>query len=150
MGLCTAIVPITKWLPLAAIPRWPEDIAFAGEDEIGANRKFEIEQTRFEQFDRATGVDRPERAFTLQLPDQLDASRIEYRIAVVSDEGPVEVGTDQTNLSVHRSNLEIDFANATSNGFDDEVRLRAGNGTAAKRLVDHHIDRLANGRTGGG
>jgi hypothetical protein len=35
----------------------------------------------------------------------------------MSDESAVEVGTDQTNLSVHRSNLEIDFANATSNGF---------------------------------
>ena len=54
----------------------------------------------------------------------------------MSDESAVEVGTDQTNLSVHRSNLEIDFANATSNGFDDEIRLRAGNGTAAKRLAD--------------
>jgi hypothetical protein len=85
----------------------------------------------------------------LQLPDQFDAARIEYRIAVMSDESAVEVGTDQTNLSVHRSNLEIDFANATSNGFEDEVRLRAGNGTAAKRLADYNIDPRAKGRTGG-
>ena len=101
MGLRTAIVPITEWLPLAAIVRWPEDVAFAGKDKIGSNRKFEIEQTRFEQFDRTTRVDRPERAVTLQLPDQFDAARIEYRIVVVSDESAVEVGTDQTNLSVH-------------------------------------------------
>ena len=67
----------------------------------------------------------------------------------MSDESAVEVGPDQTNLSVHRSNLEIDFANATSNGFDDEVRLRAGNGTAAKRLADYNIDLRAKGRTGG-
>src|SRR6476469_6396863 len=149
MGLRTAIVPITEWLPLAAIARWPEDVALAGKDEIRSNRKFDIEQTRFEQFDRTTGVDRPERAVTLQLPDQFDAARIEYRIAVMGDESAVEVGTDQTNLSVHRSNLEIDFTNATSNGVDDEVRLRAGNGTAAKRLADYNIDPRAKGRTGG-
>jgi hypothetical protein len=35
----------------------------------------------------------------------------------VSDESAVEVGTEQTNLSVHGSNLEIDFANATGNGL---------------------------------
>src|SRR6266700_1418665 len=45
MSLRTTIVPITEWLPLAAIARWAEDIAFAGEDEIGPNGKFEIEQT---------------------------------------------------------------------------------------------------------
>src|SRR4029077_10148911 len=45
MGLRTAIVPITEWFPLAAIVRWPEDVAFASEDKIGSNRKFEIEQT---------------------------------------------------------------------------------------------------------
>src|SRR5438132_1203124 len=101
MGLRTTIVPITKWLPLAAIARWPEDIAFAGEDEIGSNGKFEIEQTRFEQFDRATCVDGPEGAVTLQLPDQLDASRIEHRLVVMSDESAVEVSADQMNLSVH-------------------------------------------------
>lgn len=35
----------------------------------------------------------------------------------MSDESAVEVGTDQTNLSFHKSNLEIDFANATGNAF---------------------------------
>src|SRR5258708_21325737 len=67
----------------------------------------------------------------------------------MSDESAVEVGTDETNLSVHRSKLEIDFANATSNGFDNEVRLRAGNGTAAKRLAHRIIDPRAKRRTGG-
>src|SRR5438046_8843458 len=67
----------------------------------------------------------------------------------MSDESAVEVGADQTNRSAHTFNLEIDFANATSNGFDNEVRLRAGNGTAAKRLTDYNIDLRAKGKTGG-
>ena len=33
-------------------------------------------------------------AVTLQLADQFDASRIEHRIVVMSDESAVEVGTD--------------------------------------------------------
>src|SRR5207248_9323205 len=43
MCLRTTIVPITEWLPLAAIARWAEDVAFAGENEVGADGKFEIE-----------------------------------------------------------------------------------------------------------
>ena len=67
----------------------------------------------------------------------------------MSDESAVEVSADQMNLSVHGGNLEIDFTGATSNGFDDEVRLRVGNGTAVKKLAEPDVDRRAEGGAGG-
>jgi hypothetical protein len=35
----------------------------------------------------------------------------------MGDESAIEIGANQTNLAIHAANLEIDFANATSNGF---------------------------------
>src|SRR5438552_1259900 len=45
MGVRTTIAPIMKWPPLSVIARCRKDITFAGEDKIGSNKKFEIQQT---------------------------------------------------------------------------------------------------------
>src|SRR4029450_13116441 len=47
-------------------------------------------------------------------------------------------------------NLEIDLAAATSNGlFAYEIRLRTGDGTAAKRFPRRHLDGRTESRAGG-
>lgn len=65
------------------------------------NGKLEIEQTGFEQFDRATGVDGPAGAAALQFADQFHAGGIEHRIAVMRNEGAVEIGAEKANISRH-------------------------------------------------
>src|SRR5437764_523867 len=64
------------------------------------------------------------------------------------DKSAIEIGADETNRATHRYNLGIDFTSATSNGFDDEICLRASDGTAAKRLARCVADGGAKVRAG--
>src|SRR5438105_14109938 len=111
--------------------------------------QFETDTTEHEPLDQKHHDDGSEAGVTLQRPHERDASRTEHRLVVMSDESAVEVSADKMNLSVHGGNSDIDFTGATSNGFDDEVRLRVGNGTAAKKLAQPGIDRRAEGGVGG-
>ncbi len=67
------------------------------------NRKFEIDQTVLEQWHGTAGVNGPERAFALQLRNQIHAAHIEDRIGIMRDERPVEVGAEETDLSGHEA-----------------------------------------------
>ncbi len=95
-------VPIAEWFPMRAAFRFSKDIAFARENEIGMNGKFEVEQSRLQKFDGASGIDGPDGAVSLQIADEMDAIRVEHGIAVMSDEGAVEVGADKSNRRTHR------------------------------------------------
>ena len=65
------------------------------------NRKIEIGQARFEQLNRAPGIDCPDHAIILQRPNHFQATRIEHRIAGVRDEGAVKIGAEETNGGGH-------------------------------------------------
>src|SRR5205814_9640352 len=86
-------------------------------------------------FDGATSVDDPEGSCALQLSDQLNAGGIQDRFVLMRNESAIEVCTDKMNPATHNYNIEIDFANATSNGLHDEICLRTRDGAAAKRLA---------------
>src|SRR5437868_13419329 len=68
-----AFVPVSKRLPFSTVRRRPIDVPFAGENEIGMNRKFQIHQARFEELNGATGVDGPKGATRPESSDLLHA-----------------------------------------------------------------------------
>ena len=93
----TAFVPIAKRLPF--VPIWPatENIALGGKNEIRVDRECEICQSGFEQIDRATRINRPDRARVTQFANQFHALRIENRFADTRNERAVEIDAEQLN-----------------------------------------------------
>src|SRR2546421_1704840 len=92
-----AFVPVSKRFPFFTVRRRPKDVAFARENEIGMNRKFQICQARFEKLNGAARVDGPKGATRLEFFDVLHAFEIEDRSAPVGDQGAVEIGAEEAN-----------------------------------------------------
>jgi hypothetical protein len=72
-----------------------KNIALCRENEVWPDREGETCQTGFEQIDRTTGVDRPERANILQFANQFHAPRVEYWFANSRHKRAVEIDAQQ-------------------------------------------------------
>jgi hypothetical protein len=114
MVACTAGVPVPERFPFLSVCSGTKDFALRRENKIGADRKFEIRQARFEQIDRSAGIDRPKYAFLLQIADQLHALAIEHGLAHARDHRAVEIDAEKfDSLRAQAFNLGIDLATAS-------------------------------------
>src|SRR6266542_5160784 len=111
------IVPIAELFPFVSVSAGTEDVAFGCQNEIRTDWDFKIGKPRFEQIDRAPGVDCPDRTCTLQFTNQLHALPIQWRFASVRNERAVKIGAEQLDSRRHKSNLRIDSVDAIRHGF---------------------------------
>src|SRR5262249_39102728 len=92
-----SLVPIAERFPFFAVFSRTKNVAFSRQDEIWTNRQRELGETFLEQIDRPPRVDRPDRASVLQLANQLDTLRVEYRFGGTRNKSSIKISTEQPN-----------------------------------------------------
>src|SRR5215475_8773709 len=92
-----SLVPIAERFPFFPVLSRAKNVAFSRQDEIRTNRQRELGKPFFEQIDGAARVDRPDRASILQLANQCDTFRVEYRFASTRHECSIKIDTEQSN-----------------------------------------------------
>ena len=90
VGLGAALIPIAKGLPAAAVA-FAEDVALAGEDEVGLDGECEFIQAVDDVAKVASGVDGPEDAGFAQVSQQGDQLGDDRGMLEMIDERAVEV-----------------------------------------------------------
>src|SRR5437763_5394919 len=96
-----SLVPIAEWFPFLAVWSGTENIALGRQDEIRTNRQGELGETFLKQIDRASRVDRPDRATILQLATQLHTSRVEHRFGSTRNKRPIKIETEPPKWLTH-------------------------------------------------
>jgi hypothetical protein len=109
-----AFVPIPERLPFCSVRSRTKNLALGGENEIRADRKFKVGESRFKQIDRSSGIDGPNRAVRLQIANQLQTFHVQNRLAHARNHRPIEIETEKFDpFRIQALNLGIDLGNAT-------------------------------------
>ena len=90
-----ALIPIPKWLPFVSVLPRAKNIPLGREDEVRADGKCEIGETRFEQINGTTRVNRPDRTGILQFANQFHALRVQNWFANSGHQGAIEINAQQ-------------------------------------------------------